>query len=1232
MEYRLIKCLLTLSPTTTTSYTVTGTQNGCTGTASGTITVNAIPVVTVNSPNICPGSGTTLIALGATTYVWSTGATTSSINVSPSSNTSYTVIGTTLGCSASAVSTVTLSSVLTVNAGLNDTICQGSSTILNATPANAGSTFSWSPAAGLSSTNIANPTANPSTNTVYTVTITDANGCSGSNQVTVSIDPPLSATATAVNSTCFGAHNGTATAHPIGGNAPYQYSWTGGGNAASYSGLGSGTYNVTITDAIGCSTTATTSISEPAAISASISNFTNPSCNGSCNGSATALAGGGTGAFTYSWNTAPVQSSATSNSLCAGNYVCTTTDANGCTSSTSVTISQPSIVTIAPITAVTGCAGGSTNLSASASGGTGPYNYVWSPATGLNSTTISNPIASPGSTTVYTLNVTDNNGCPATAQTITVAASTQLTAAASGSSTICAGSSAQLNGSASLGSGGPYTYSWSPAAGLNNANIANPIATPLVTTTYVLTVNDGCSSQTANATITVNPIPTINVNSPSICPGSTATLIASGATSYIWSNGSTGAQINVTPAATTTYTVTGTQNGCSSNAISTVTLSTVLTVNAGVGDTICQGGNTTLSVSPANAGSIFTWSPATGLSNAAIANPIASPTSSTIYTVTVTDANGCSGTNQVTVSIDPALNANVSTTDATCFGANNGHATITPSGGTAPYSYSWAGGCTTATNNGLGPGTFNVTITDAIGCTTTSSATISEPSQVNAFITASYPATCANLCDGIATASASGGTGAFIYSWNTISPQTSATATALCASSYICTATDANGCTNTTTVSISQPSPVVIAPVTAITGCAGGSTNLSASATGGAAPYNFSWSPTSGLSSASIYNPVANPTSAITYTVTVTDDNGCPGNSQTVSVNASVQLTITANGTNSICPGTSTPLNATAAFGNGGPYSYSWSPSTGLNNPNSANPSASPTVTTTYTVTANDGCSAPQSTTVTVTVFPSPTANLTANVTSGCAPLCVNFTNGSTAGSGGTYSWTLGNGEGSSTDQNPYHCYENPGQYSVSLTATTSDGCTGNIIIPNMIDVYALPEAAFTSTPNPVTVLSPEVSFINLSSTDVVSWLWNFGDGGTSDQSNPLHTYPAIEDQSYITTLIVHNANGCEDTITGVIEVRPDFTFFVPNCFSPNGDGVNDSFNGKGIGIAKFHMGIYDRWGLLIWETDKLGEDWDGRANGGKLMAQEDTYVWRVVLTDVFNKEHKYLGKVTIVK
>jgi gliding motility-associated-like protein len=147
-------------------------------------------------------------------------------------------------------------------------------------------------------------------------------------------------------------------------------------------------------------------------------------------------------------------------------------------------------------------------------------------------------------------------------------------------------------------------------------------------------------------------------------------------------------------------------------------------------------------------------------------------------------------------------------------------------------------------------------------------------------------------------------------------------------------------------------------------------------------------------------------------------------------------------------------------------------------------------------------------------------------------------------------------------------------------------------------------------------------------------WEWSFGDGATlsSATQNPVHAYPTDLAASYIATLIVHNTNGCADTVEHPVEIQPEFTFFIPNAFTPNGDAINDDFNGTGIGIIKYEMIIFDRWGNLIFYTDSLDKPWDGRANHGSEMAQQDVYVWKVKLTDVFDKKHNYIGTVTIVK
>ncbi|MBL7889483.1 MAG: choice-of-anchor L domain-containing protein [Bacteroidia bacterium] len=1144
------------------------------------------------------GTATATVAggIGPFSYSWApsggTGATASGLAAG-----SYTVtVNDGLTCTPAQTYTVTVAgsggSPVTAN---SQTICAGASTTLTATPTTTGGTYSWAPG-GQTTQSI---TVSPASTTTYTVTY-NFGGCNSTSTGTVTVNPLPTVT---VNSQtiCAGA-SATLTATPSAGGGTY--SWAPGGQTTQSITVTPGsttTYTVTYTLA-GCTGTGTGTVTVNPLPTIAVNSPT--ICPGQ---NATLTATGGT---TYAWSTGATTNPITVSPASTTSYTVTGTT-SGCSNTAVATVTIGASMTIT-VNSPTICNGQSATLTA-----TGGTTYSW------NTGATTNPITvSPTTTTTYTVTGT-TGGCSGTAvATVTVNAIPTVT---STSSTICNGQTTSLT------AGGATTYNWNTGATTSTLSV-----TPSTTTTYTVTgTTSGCSN-TATGTVTVNNAPTVTVNSPSVCPGSNATLTANGATTYTWSTGATTNPITVAPLSTTSYTVTGTTLGCTATAVATVTMNTSLTVDAGLNDTICFGSNTTLNVTPANAGSTFTWSPATGLSSTAIANPIANPTATTIYSVTVTDINGCSGTDNVTVFVDPQLTLAISGIDLTCNGAGNGQTIVIPNGGTIPYSYNWTGGCSSASCSGLSAGSYTVTVTDAFGCTSTADTTIIEPPLLVASINGSTQVTCNGACNGTATAMAIGGTTNYSYSWNTSPVQTTATATGLCAGSYTCTITDANGCTATTTVTITQPSLVELAPITNITICNGGNASVTASAIGGNGPYTYSWSPATGLSSTTGSTVTANPTTTTTYTVNASDANGCSALPVTVTITVNPLLSVTASGTASICPGAATPITATAANGNGGPYTYSWSPATGLSNANAANPTASPTVTTTYTVTANDGCSPAATSTVTITVTPVPTVDFTSNLTSGCAPLCVNFTDASSA-TGGTinsWSWNFGPNEGGSSLQNPTHCFVNAGIYSISLTVSSNNGCSNDTTITNMITVFANPVAGF-SAPLSTSILAPIVQFTN-TSTDATIFNWNFGDPtntsspNTSTQANPSHTYGDIG--TYCVTLIASNTAGCTDTTEMCVVIDPEFTFFIPNAFSPNGDGINDEFYGKGEYIKEFEMFIYDRWGNMIFFTDDINKHWDGKANNGAEVAQQDVYVYVVNLKDNKSQKHKYIGTVTIVK
>jgi len=269
-----------------------------------------------------------------------------------------------------------------------------------------------------------------------------------------------------------------------------------------------------------------------------------------------------------------------------------------------------------------------------------------------------------------------------------------------------------------------------------------------------------------------------------------------------------------------------------------------------------------------------------------------------------------------------------------------------------------------------------------------------------------------------------------------------------------------------------------------------------------------------------------------------------------------------------------------------------------------------------------------------VEIYPLPQVDFE-DTTSGCYPLETTFKDLTTIKKGGLSSWLWSFGDGYySNQQNPQHTYgtklDFPIKYDVNLIVTSDKGCSSSLIKRGIVSVYPLPRAEFQMLPNPTSILSPKVQFTDKSIGQVITWNWDFGDGLVNTTQNPQHIYQ--EPGLYIVRLMVLNQWGCPDTTYKTMEIQPDFTFYIPNSFTPNGDGVNDMFYGYGIGVTTYNMVIFDRWGNNIFGTEDIKKGWDGRANGGQNVAQQDVYVYIVKLTDVFGKEHKYIGKVTLVR
>ncbi|MBS1653176.1 MAG: gliding motility-associated C-terminal domain-containing protein [Bacteroidetes bacterium] len=637
----------------------------------------------------------------------------------------------------------------------------------------------------------------------------------------------------------------------------------------------------------------------------------------------------------------------------------------------------------------------------------------------------------------------------------------------------------------------------------------------------------------------------------------------------------------------------------------------------------CYGvsdGSATVSVTNGAPSYTYNWSPS-GQSTATLTNvPYG------IHSVTVTDCNFKTDTISVSLTQPSNVTLSVAYSSVTCFGSNNGFATTTVSGGMGAYTYTWLPiSANTNSVSNLAPNTYTIYTADLNNCIKQNTFTIQQPSAIAIAIT-STNVSCYSFSNAIASSTVTGGTGSYSYVW---SPQggSSNVATNLPTGNYTITAVDANTCSSSQTVAITQPAlfSLVASPNTTI--CYGTSTLLSANVSGGTAPYTYSWNPSiiSGSGPSAV-----NPTVTSLYQVYAVDVNNCTTPTQTITVSVLPQLT-SAGMQIAVCDRSTATLYSTlTSAGNGGPYNYLWS-----------NGATTPSITLLansmlganqqYTLTISDACTVPNAIAIsTLIVNPKPTGSFSANIQKGCVPLNVNFT-GVSSSSGNTFYWNFGNGS-VATGNNPNIAYSTSGSFSVSLEITSPLGCKLDTSVVNYINVYPYPIADFTASSYSVSAFSPEISFYN-QSIGASTYQWDFGDysssANTSLLTNPTHLY-SILTGTFNVLLMAENMFGCRSYTLKNIYVEPEFYVYIPNAFTPDGNNLNDSFNVKGMGIndkSGFLMTIYDRWGEQIFSTTNFYEGWNGIYKGKKV--KEDVYVYKVTLLDVFGQIHEYAGSVT---
>jgi gliding motility-associated-like protein len=595
--------------------------------------------------------------------------------------------------------------------------------------------------------------------------------------------------------------------------------------------------------------------------------------------------------------------------------------------------------------------------------------------------------------------------------------------------------------------------------------------------------------------------------------------------------------------------------------------------------------------------------------------------------VTITfQTNICGGSQTITILIEDNSPLTVTASNDTTICGGSANIWVLPNGALPPYTYQWDNGAGTDSTATVSPAvatTYHVTVTDLCGATATESVTIG---VANGSAEAGNDTTiCAG---GTASLVATGGTG---YQWsNAINTAANPVSPPVGTTTYYVTVTGACAAIDSVTVTV-NPIPILTITASDDTICVGDQVHLTA-----AGALNYAWTSNpndpSLAGQQNLANPVVTPTVTTVYTCTGSDNILCSSTSSiTITAYPVPTSVFTVNPTH-ICIGQNSTVTYTGNAGASATYNWNFSGATIVSGtgqgPYQVTWNSLGTYQISLTVIQN-GCTSTQ-TIDSVNVIPLPVVQFDADVKEGCQPLSVTFQNNTlNTYAGTTYLWNFGDGS-TSTAENPVHVYQNAGYYDVSLLASNSNFCNDQEIKNMFIHVFPNPVADMFINPPTVSIFEPNVHFSDYSSGDPVVWLWNLGDGTTENTTDFWHSY--FETGTFPVTLWVQNIYGCVDSTIKYVYVKPDYTFYIPNAFTPDGNGINDGFmpTGLGIDISNFDMTIFNRWGEQIYKTSDLSRPWDGKFKGNP--SPEGVYTYKIYFKDALYKEHLLYGQVTLLR
>lgn len=1091
---------------------------------------------------------------------------------------------------------------------------------------------------------------------VDTLHIKDANGCTKDSVITLGQPPALTISLSVTNVLCNGGSSGTITVTAGGGIAPYTYAVDAGAYGASnvLTGLNAGTHTVHMKDVNACIKDSTVTITEPAKLSLTYT-ITQPLCNNDANGSISVSGTGGTAPYTYSLNASPFTASGSFTGLSAGTYTLHVKDANGCTKDSNITINQPTPLAFTfSITSIL-CNGDSATITVTASGGTPAYTYAVDAGAFGISNVLTGILA--GSHTVH---LKDANGCTKDS-TITIAQPTKLNLGYTTVSPLCYGDlngSITITGSGGVT---PYTYALNGStygssgtfaglgAGVDTLHVKDAngcmkdsimILTQPAKLAFTLAIqnvlcNGGNTGQvTVTATGGTPPYQyasdgnafgssnvltglaagphdvhlkdangctkdtTINITQPAVLGlGYTATqplcyngnngsvvITGTGGTtpySYAINTGAFGASGTFTGLTAGAYTLhVKDANGCTKDSTITLDQPTDIYVNAFISRPRCTplvNGIVWLYAGGGTPGYTYAYTNGTLTSPYQSSNQI-SGLGSGIYTFHVKDANGCVHDTTIGIQDSVFVHANYTVTNVTCYGGTNGAVNIAPLGGDPVYTYALNAGTYSTTNPiiNLAAGTYTLHVKDSNGCRLDTPLVITQPPMIVPYVTITQPL-CYGASNGTIQIVALGGTPGYTYANGSGAYGTSSTFSNIAAGNYTIHTKDANGCIKDTLVTVDQPTPLVIDSIQKTDLLCFGDKSGTATvfASGGTSPYTYAYD-AGGYSSSNALTGfnVGN------HTIHVKDNNGCLKDS-TLNFKQPTQLHFTVPGvTPPTCEGMQNGSITIAAFG--GTPGYLFAMDAGIFKPvNLYNGLGEGT----YVFHVKDSNNCTYDTSITLTGYPHIVIG-TPDIT---PPTCYGFNNGiiDLNVTGGVEPLTYHIVKPNITNSTGVFDTLRKGTYTFQIT--DAKGCHKDTTIfmdeplPLRVEASATPNDCVGADDNGT------VDAIVTGGTEPYAYAWSNG------QNTPLVT--GVGNGAY--WVVVTDANLCADSALAVVGYDNCCRPFLPDAFTPNGDGKNDVYRLRWKGdVYNLVFSIFNRYGQRVFVSYQPDVGWDGTYGG----------------------------------